>query len=246
MCPSHCCRRSRQGTGRRLRRSSPPSPAIQRCYWAAEHSGDPLNVGVAHALDAVALMSVPSFRAALAVVDQGVAELQPELPHADDATLSIYGTLNLRAAIIASRFGDAAKAGEYLSEADEAAGRMRRADVNHYQMTFGPTNVALHRVAAAVELSDDAGAVESGQRLRLPDGYPRERSAHFYTDMARAYLWRADRDRTLHCLLKAEELSPEQTRHHPMVRETTYSLIRAERQAKDTLRGLANRIGLPD
>lgn len=235
-----------RGVAHRLGYLDLSSLAIQRCYWAAERSGDPLAVGVARALEAVALLSVPSFRPALAVVDRGLAELEPGLPAADDAALSIYGTLNLRGGIIASRSGDAGRASEYLAEAQETAGRMARNDANHYQMTFGPTNVALHRVAAAVEMSDDAGALERGRRIQLPADLPRERAAHFYTDMARAHLWRADRDRSLRCLLKAEKISPEQTRHHPMVRETTYALIRAERHAKDSLRGLANRVGLPD
>lgn len=235
-----------RGVAHRLGYLDLSSLAIQRCYWAAERSGDPFAVGVARALEAVALLSVPSFKPALAVVDRGLSELSPYLAGAGDPALAMYGTLNLRGGIIAARSGDGHTAGEYLGEAAATVDRMSDSAVNHYQMTFGPTNVALHRVAAAVELSDDAAALNHARGVRLPADLPRERSAHFYTDLARAHLWRADRQRSLGALLQAEQLAPDQTRHHPMARETVRALIRAERQAHDTLRGLANRIGLPD
>jgi hypothetical protein len=47
-------------------------------------------------------------------------------------------------------------------------------------------------------------------------------------------------------LLTARKIAPQQTRYHPMARETVHALARVERRSSDTLRGLASWMGLQD
>ena len=73
--------------------------------------------------------------------------------------LSVYGMLLLQGAMAAARIGDSATVDDLLSGAEEAAALLG-GDHNHYWTSFGPTNVELHRAAAAVELGDGGRAVE--------------------------------------------------------------------------------------
>ena len=80
--------------------------------------------------------------------------------------LSVYGILLLQGAMAAARIGDSATVADLLNGAQEAA-LMLGSDENHYWTSFGPTNVELHRAAAAVELGDGGRAVEI-HRQRIP------------------------------------------------------------------------------
>jgi hypothetical protein len=62
----------------------------------------------------------------------------------------------------------------------------------------------------------------------------------------RGYLWHDDRRGALSCLLTARKVAPQQTRYHPMVRETLHALARAETRATGSLRELANWVGIHD
>lgn len=71
----------------------------------------------------------------------------------------------------AARAEDRATTRTFLTEADAAAGRLGR-DANHLWTAFGPTNVAIHRVATAGELGDVRVAI----RGRLCGPRPPSRS----------------------------------------------------------------------
>jgi hypothetical protein len=47
-------------------------------------------------------------------------------------------------------------------------------------------------------------------------------------------------------MMTARSIAPQQTRYHPMARETVYALARAERRSTETLRGLAAWMGVQD
>jgi hypothetical protein len=74
------------------------------------------------------------------------------------ARLSVYGMLLLQGAMAAARIGDSATVEDLLSGAGEAA-TLLGGDQNHYWTSFGPTNVQLHRAAAAVELGEGGRAL---------------------------------------------------------------------------------------
>ena len=74
--------------------------------------------------------------------------LQPGVANATPEYLSIYGTLFLAGSMAAARNEDRATTRTFLAEADDSARRLG-ADANHLWIAFGPTNVAIHRVATA-------------------------------------------------------------------------------------------------
>ncbi|MCA1682844.1 MAG: hypothetical protein LC685_02440 [Actinobacteria bacterium] len=157
----------------------------------------------------------------------------------------MYGSLHLKNAIVSARAGDAQTAWAHIAEARQAAERVG-GDNNHYQLAFGPSNVAIHEVAVAVELGDGTEAVRRSEGFTLSPEVPAERSSRHFIDLARGYLWHGDRRAALGCLQRARRLAPQQTRYHPMVRETLQSLARAERRSSGTLRGFAAWVGLHD
>jgi hypothetical protein len=59
---------------------------------------------------------------------------------------------------------------------------------------------------------------------RLPNTVPAIRRGRLYIDLARGYLMADDPAGGLRCLQEARRIAPQQTRYHPMVRETVLTL----------------------
>ena len=115
-------------------------------------------------------------------------------------------------------------------------------DRNDYGLAFGPSNVAQHEVAVAVELEDGGEAV----RRRGADSsssVPAIRRGHHYIDLARGHVMAGDPAGGLRCLQQARRIAPQQTRHHPMVRETVLSIASA-RRGREELSLFASWLGL--
>jgi hypothetical protein len=60
--------------------------------------------------------------------------------------------------------------------------------------------------------------------------YSAQRLAMYWVDVGRAYLYRADRDRALKAILKAEQIAPQPTRNSAPARELVSHLLRARRK----------------
>src|SRR5690606_27509218 len=118
----------------------------------------------------------------------------------EQPVLSVYGTVHLRAAILAARGGHPGVAWDHLAEAGQVAARVRR-DTGDYGLLFGPSNTAIHEVAAAVELGDADEAIRRGADLALPASLSAERTSHHYIDLSRAWLWQGKWDKALGCIL---------------------------------------------
>ncbi|GGL18988.1 helix-turn-helix domain-containing protein [Mangrovihabitans endophyticus] len=156
------------------------------------------------------------------------------------AAQSLYGALLLRGALAASRHGDHQHAATLLDAAADTAGRLGHDD-NQYWTAFGPTNVAVHRVAVAVDLGDAGTAVRTAatvnpNRLDLP-----ERRANLLLDTARAYTQWGKWDQALHCIQNAEDQAPEEVRRRPAVHQMLRDLVHrtpepARRHAHDYAR----------
>ncbi|HSV68235.1 MAG TPA: helix-turn-helix transcriptional regulator [Mycobacteriales bacterium] len=219
--------------------------AVERVCWAAVRSDDPLMIGSADWLRAGAFLAGGGYAEAEALLTSARSALEPLLARADPQTLSVYGSLHLKQAIVSARANEAQDAWAHIAEAEEVATRAG-GDNNFYQLAFGPSNVSIHGVAVAVELGDGTEAVRRSQDFTPPSVMPAERSSHHYIDLARGYLWHGDRKGALDCLHLARKLAPQQTRYHPMVRETLQALARAERRSTHSLRGFAAWVGLSD
>jgi hypothetical protein len=142
----------------------------------------------------------------------------------DPAALSLYGMLYLRTAVAAARHQDRSMATELLAHAGRAADQLG-VDANYWQTGFGPSNVELHRVSAALDLGDITQVIDSAARINV-DHLPVERQVTHLIDLAKALSLVAKDDDALHILLTAEQKSPGIVRHSAVVREVVRSMYR--------------------
>lgn len=153
--------------------------------------------------------------------------LAKKLTSAGPELLSVYGTLFLAGAMAASRTGDRNVTRLFLTEAQGTARRLGD-DANYVWTAFGPTNVAIHQVATAIELGDVQLAVDLGPRLTTST-LPVERRARHGLAVAHALgLWNRT-DEALATLLDIERFAPEMVRHHHLSREMTLSWMQRQK-----------------
>jgi transcriptional regulator with XRE-family HTH domain len=169
-----------------------------------------------------------------------VADLRRTYPEPGPEHLSVDGALHLVAAVATARAGDGKEALALLDQARSTARRLGH-DRNDFWMTFGPTNVAIHDVAVALEQGDPVRALRHAVAVD-PSGLPSlERRSSHHVHLAHAHSLRRDDDRAVRALLVAERLNPEGLRYNMLVRELVRSLLRRRRPISG-LRALANRL----
>jgi transcriptional regulator with XRE-family HTH domain len=218
--------------------------ASERGLAAAQLSDNPVVLGSLFRSVAHALHSTGRFAASVQLTGAAAGVLQPHLSsRADDALLSVYGTLFLNGAVAAARADDRGSVTTFLREAHESASRLGR-DANAMWTAFGPTNVAIHRMTTAMELGDVQVAVDLAPRIDAA-GLPTERRVRHAIETARAYTARNRREDAITVLLDAEQLAPEQIRHHAISRQLVLSWLRTARGPRSiALEQLAQRLHL--
>jgi transcriptional regulator with XRE-family HTH domain len=169
-----------------------------------------------------------------------------ELRGAAPDTMTWRGALTLIGAIIAARRGYRAEAGRRLDHAEDLARRLGT-DGNIGWTWFGPTNVMIHRVSAAVALGDPLGALATAQQIdvaAMPAGLcGRQAQVHLDSAWAHAQL-REDALAVIH-LLDVERVAPDLMVVSPEARGLIRDLLLRERRgAMPGLRGLALRAGV--
>ncbi|MGQ0631951.1 MAG: helix-turn-helix domain-containing protein [Sporichthyaceae bacterium] len=215
--------------------------AADRGLAAAHTSGDPVVVGSLFRSVTHSLLSHGRHADAVELTHAASDYLRPGITTAGPQLLSVYGTLFLAGAMAAARAEDRPTTREFLAEADRAA-RSLGVDANHLWTSFGPTNVAIHRVSTAMELGDVQIAVDLGPRVDA-SALPVERRIRHSIEVARAYSAWNRRDDALRLLLDAERVAPEQVRHHYLSRQLVLGWIKRERGTPSAqLVGLAQRL----
>jgi transcriptional regulator with XRE-family HTH domain len=156
------------------------------------------------------------------------------------------GALTLIGAIIAARRGDRAEAGRRLDHAEELARRLGT-DGNIGWTWFGPTNVMIHRVSAAVALGDPLGALATAQQIDIA-AMPASlcgRQAQVHLDSAWAHAQLQEDALAVIHLLDAERVASDLMVVSPEARGLIGDLLlRERRRAVPGLRGLALRAGV--
>jgi hypothetical protein len=161
----------------------------------------------------------------------------------DPGLISLAGACALLLAVLDAREGNSNAASRHLTEAVKLANRLG-SDRNEYGTEFGPTNVAMHAVAVAVELGNGQQAVTRAKRV--PRGaLSGERQARFLVDVARAHLLVRSPNDAVVALLYAEEVAPQELADLPMVGgviediedQTKHRQIAALRELKHRLFG---------
>jgi tetratricopeptide (TPR) repeat protein len=217
--------------------------AAERGLAAAQNTDNLVVTGSLFRSVAHTLLATGRYRPAIELVDRAAGVLGAELGRADGQMLSVYGSLFLTGAMAASRAEDRPATKGFLQEAQEAADRLGQ-DANHVWTAFGPTNVAIHRVNTAMELGDVQIALDLGPGVDTTD-LPTERRVRHALELARAYSARNLRDEALAVLLDAEQIAPEQVRHHFISRQLVLTWMRQLRRKPDLeLAGLAARLRL--
>lgn len=211
----------------------------------AVRSGDPLAEGLALWARAQSFQAAGDYVHGLHVMDGARARLEDQLRHhPSPAAITVYGSLHLRSVTLASRAGKADLARDHVAEARALAARLGGSDQVHYGLTFGPANVTTHETAAHVELGDAAAALAAAEHWQPPRTMPRTRRGHHYIDLARAHLMHGNRHACLAALQQARRIAPQQTRLHPMVRDTTAVLVSLHRRSNPELASYAGWLGL--
>lgn len=202
--------------------------ALARMDWSAQRSSDAIIGGMYQYLRALTYLREGKFTIGQRLVTRGLSTLQ----QADSSRERevVTGQLHLGGAVMAGRAHEEETALSHLEEAKRIADTTGEAVKVHY-LTFGPTNVQVHRVSVLAELDQYGEAVEATSGLAIPPGWPKSRTSHHWAEVARAQMWTNQLEDSFKSLLKARKAAPQQAKYHPMVRETYASLEAAHRRS---------------
>lgn len=217
------------------------SVALDRMEWAATRASDPVLAAVRQYMRALVYFREGDNGIGLRLVSSGHGILEQAEPGRE--TTAVNGQLHLGASVIAARARHRDKAEAHLAEAESCAAQVGDAADVHW-LSFGPANVALHRMSAAVEMRQYGAALEQARGIRLPSSLAISRRSHFLIDRARSEMETGQTEAALGSLVEARRAAPEQTRYHPGARETISGLVHAARRTPDTLSHMAAWVGL--
>ncbi|MGV9836616.1 helix-turn-helix domain-containing protein [Nocardia niigatensis] len=210
--------------------------ADERARSAAARGDDPLRAATSEWNHALILLFDGAYRSGLRAINRAADHV--DLAPAGAASTAVRGALDLRAAVLAARTGDADLADTYLAAAAERIGP-RQESANHYGTKFSAANVDIHRVAVPVELQDGTKAVTRAAEIRLPRGAAPSRTGHYFIDLSRAWLLHGSRERAFNSLQRARKIAPQLTRYHPQVHETVRAIAINDVRSTNTLAGFA-------
>ncbi|MFI1768982.1 helix-turn-helix domain-containing protein [Streptomyces sp. NPDC020800] len=215
--------------------------ALDRMDWAAQRASDPCLSAVRQYMRALVYFREGEYRIGQRLVasGHGVVAQAGETREA----LAVSGQLHLGASVICARAEDRTAVHLHIAEARRIAKRIGDASDVHW-LSFGPTNVALHKMSAAVEMRQYDDALKQARKIKLPTQLATSRRAHFLIDQARTEMETGHNDAALKSLVEARKLAPEQTRYHPAARETITGLVHMARRTPDTLSHMATWVGL--
>lgn len=228
--------------GHKLGYSDLSLTAVERMEWAAAHSGDPLLVAMTHYLRAAALARIGAGPQAMVLLNRTIDQVQGLAEPGNTVAAAVYSALHMKAGTIAATLARSEASSAHLDEAEAFAGTRDR--IVH-ETVVGPTNVQLHRLAAAVDLGDLGKAGQLAGEIELPDGYAKERSAYFWVDSARAHLGRGEIDLAIDALYEAREIAPEHFRS-ATIRSAIDTVAAQERRASRSVATLASSAGMSD
>jgi hypothetical protein len=219
--------------------------AADRAMSAAEYSGEPLLTALAAWRLSYIITGRKHPREALELAMSAAGTLEHAMGSPSPEQLSVYGALHLAAVTAAAAGYDRTMTAVLLEKARSIA--ERTGETNYLGTAFGPVNVAIHAIAAHLQLGDARTAAGTGEALDItviPGGLVGRRT-QASLDLARAYAMRRQDAAAVNLLLAAEQLSPELVRYDRRTREVLVELLRREhRPSTPELRPLARRAGV--
>ncbi|MGW6910236.1 helix-turn-helix domain-containing protein [Streptomyces sp. NPDC054940] len=215
--------------------------ALDRMDWAAHRASDPCLAAVRQYMRALVYFREGEYRIGQRLVAAGHSAVGQAVETRE--AMAVAGQLHLGASVISARAEDQTAVNRHIDEARRIAKRIGDASDVHW-LSFGPTNVALHKMSAAVEMHQYDEALKQARKMKLPTQLATSRRAHFLIDRARAEMETGYTDKALEHLVDARKMAPEQTRYHPGARETITGLVHLSRRTPDSLNHMASWIGL--
>ncbi|GAA0546963.1 hypothetical protein GCM10010172_30870 [Paractinoplanes ferrugineus] len=144
-------------------------------------------------------------------------------PDTDAASSAAYGSLHMRAGVLAGQARQLEHARDHLAEAAQWATRVTEGEYNG--TAFGPSSVRIHEVTLAVDTNDPDTALRVSRDWDPSEKLSAERRSHFYIDVARAQAQLDKVNAAVIALFQARAVAPEHTRFHPQVREVVTRLL---------------------
>jgi len=191
--------------------------AADRAISAGERCGDASLVMAAQLRMAHTFVDSSDDDLALHVLRQAVEVAGSLGTDTDPGLVSLTGACALLLAVLEARRGEATEARRHLRAAVGLARRLGE-DRNDFGTEFGPTNVALHQVAVAVELGNATEALELADKVDA-SGLSAERRARFLVDVARAHTQRRAVAAAVAALTEAEMTAPAEVNDSRLVRQ---------------------------
>lgn len=217
------------------------SVALDRMDWAAQRASDPCLAAVRQYMRALVYFREGEYAIGRRLIGSGHGILGQA--GSTREALAVAGQLHLGASVLAARAYDETGVDTHIAEARLLARRTGDASEVHH-LSFGPTNVAMHRMSASVEMRQYDEALKQAKAIRLPASVATSRRAHFLIDRARSEMELGRTEAALGSLVAARRAAPEQTRYHPGARETIRGLVHASRRTPEALGGMASWIGM--
>jgi transcriptional regulator with XRE-family HTH domain len=214
--------------------------SLTRMDWAAGRGSSAVFGGMYRYMRALTYLREGQYRTGDRLVKLGLSTLEQAEDSRERSVVT--GQLHLGAAVMAARAKDGTAAQDHLDEADRLARQTGEAPRVHW-LSFGPTNVAVHRVSVSAELDEYAKAADAGAEVTFPKGWPASRRSHHHAELARAQMWTGRLDDAFTNLLKARKAAPQQARYHATVRETYAGLEAAKRQLPDSFLSYGSWLG---
>ncbi|MBQ1048964.1 helix-turn-helix transcriptional regulator [Micromonospora sp. C51] len=211
--------------------------AAERSAEAAHLLDDPVAVGVAAANRARVSAYTGAYGPARTYCDLAGADLEGS---GADTASDVLGFLHLARALHLAGMKDQAAAEDHLDEAARIAAHT--GETTSWDLLWGPSNVALWRMAYLLDTGRPQEALRAAARVAVGD-LPAVRQVYYWLDMARAMV-AADRERdAVRMLLAAERVGAQHTRSSTAAREVARGLLRRGLVSTE-LRGLCERMGV--
>lgn len=215
--------------------------ALSRMEWAAERGSGAVIGGMYRYMRALTYLRSGQYRTGDRLIQRGLTTL--EQADAGRERDVLVGQLHLGAAVMAARAKDRSAADGHLEEAARIATVTGDASDVHW-LSFGPTNVDVHRVSVLAELDEYGQAAQIGKAVVMPKSWPASRKSHHFAELARAQMWSGELEGAFANLVRARRAAPQQARYHQTVRETYDGLEAAKRQLPDSFLSYGSWLGV--
>ncbi|GLZ36564.1 helix-turn-helix transcriptional regulator [Actinokineospora sp. NBRC 105648] len=169
------------------------------------------------------------------------ALMRPDFLHDAPERLAVWGILMLRAGSAAVRNKQVARCEDHMSLARTAAARIGR-DRTIYATPFGPTNVGIAAVNAAVESERFDQALSLAAEVPGDPQVSPTWKSRYLLDLAIAHTELDHDDAAADHLLAAERVAPEWLRYHTLGRQTVRELAERARRRQAPIQQLADRL----